>query len=367
MILALNNEISDFRLVIFELATYLQQESTRSLSNARTFSTNIPPILNRAIDRLIELESLIEYKLILPRSDGGIRLNKTSWIWERQKVKRLLEDIRSMRTNLVAVVGVLISKSILRLELQMSEFRASNDISHGALGQTLATAVNASSTAENLLEQLLYSVAQNQTRTESHIRDAFRATTAHITRPSSSPRTQFAQVEDQVTPRGASGYHNFHISSTLQRQYLVCTPPCRCRCHKVSSWVTPKWLSSLLGRLFAGYAGLPLLTQSCDKNGCQRRSEPSISICYYFPFWFAQRILQAYIHFPYHGGIEQRLRVSRIVWGGSDFFLKAVSGDVEGVKALLQSREGSPFDVDPQYSSTALSVSRKRINPRLGV
>ena len=367
MILALNNEISDFRLVVFELASYLRDQPTRSSTNVHTFIDNIPPILDRARDKLLELESLIEYKLILPRNDGSIRLNKTSWIWERQKVKRILEDIRSIRTNLVAVMGILISKSTLRLEVQMSDFRSSNDNSHGALGQSVTTAVNSIAATENLLGQLLYAVAQNQARTESQIRDVFAASATLPAGSSNSLRVQSTQPEETVTSERAFGHRSFYILSILQRQYLVCIPSCRCRCHNVSNWATPKWLNPLLGRLFVGYAGLPILTRSCDKISCHRRLEPSMSLCYYFPFWFAQRILQAYLYFPYHGGIEQRLRVSRIVWAGSDIFAKARSGDVEGVKALLSSRESSPFDINTTYGDTAFKVNTSTSNLRRGV
>ena len=141
IILALNNEISDFQLVIFELDNYLQQDLARSSANNQPcsannqpFSADILPILDRAKVKLMELKSLIEHRLLLRGPNGAERLNKAAWFWERQKVKRIQEEIRDLRANLVAVVGVLVSKSTLRLELQVSELRSSID---GADSQTV--------------------------------------------------------------------------------------------------------------------------------------------------------------------------------------------------------------------------------------
>ena len=365
IILALNNEISDFRLVIYELTNYLQQDPAGSPSRAQAFSTQILPILDRARSKLTELESIIEYRLVLPGSNGSIRLNKTAWFWERQKVKRIQEEIRSTRTNLVAVIGVLISKSTLRLELQVSELRSSNNDFHGRQSQDLATAVNTSSTTERLLGQLLQIVSQNQTRTESSLHGTFTSLTSQIARLSDSQ--WIPSRNDLNSGERALGNRTLFISSTIQRSCFACTKSCRCRCHRTATWASPYFLSSVLGRLFTGYTGLPILAQACDEAGCQRSFAPFMSLQYCFPRWFAWRMLQIHLHLPYHGGIEQSLRVSRVVWNGSEIFIKTLVGDVEGVKTLLTTRQHSPFDVDETLNYTTLAVSKRRRKSRLDV
>ena len=357
VILALNNEISDFRLVIFEVASYLRQEPTRSSPSAQAFSTNVMLILDRARDRLIKLEALIEYRLVLPGTDGRIRLNKIGWTLERQKVKRIQEEIRSLRMNLLAVVGVLISKSTLRLELQMAELRAVGDHLNDQVDRSLATVGATSSTAESLLGEVLHTLAQNQSRAEPH---SYNAITASNTSPARLPHSQevvSTEEEEPVSTGEHAKSHNLRISVNLQRCSLLCTAFCTCRCHIRSTWTSPTWMSPLLGRLFTGYAGLPFLSLACDKSSCLWSSQPSISIQYFFPTWFAQRALYAYLLFSQYHGIEQSLRVSRVVWVGAEIFTKAHSGNTDAVKALLKSRESSPFDVSSAVGGTALGVS----------
>ena len=357
IILALNNEISDFRVVIFEIANYLQQEPIQSLPNAQGFHTNILPLLNRARDKLDELEALIEYKLVLPRNDGNIRLNKTGWIWERQKVKRIQEEIRSVKISLVATVGVLNSKSTLRLELQLATFQSASDNLHSQASQSLATIETSSSATENLLGQILRIVTQNQSRTEAQLHNVLAASTPQIAGLPGSERMTTSENDELGTTRGPPKLYHLRVSSTLQRRYLACTSSCTCRCHNRLAWTSPTWLSPLLGQIFAGYAGLPVLSAYCDQLDCQRGSEQFVSIQYFFPSWFALRILQAYLRFSRYNGIEQSLRVSRVVWNGAEIFSKIYSRDTKGVQALLGSREAFPFDVESVLGTTALDVS----------
>ena len=276
IILALNNEISDFRLVIFELANYLQ-DSARSSIHQQPFSTEILPVLKRAREKLIELESLIEYRLVLPGPGRDIRLNKTAWLWERQKVKRIQEEIRDLRTSLVAIVGVLVSKSTLRLELQVSELHSSNNDFHSRQNQSLNTAIDTSSTAENLLGQLLNTVSQNQIRTESSLDDRFTALTTQIARLSDAQEISYPRRDERNIPNGVLGRRTLFISPAVHQSRSACTSPCTCRCHRPGRWTSHRYLTSLIGRLFAGYVGLPILIPACDRNECQRVNQLSVS------------------------------------------------------------------------------------------
>ena len=148
-----------------------------------------------------------------------------------------------------------------------------------------------------------------------------------------------------------------YIAPTVRQSRSTCTSPCTCRCHRISRWASPYHLSSLLGRLFTGYIGLPITTPTCNRNECQRVYQPSVSLRYYFPQWLAQYTLQLHLHLPRHGGIEQSLRVSHVVWDGAEVFHMAEFGDVEGIKALLATREYSPFDVTATWNQTTLMVS----------
>lgn len=66
----------------------------------------------------------------------------------------------------------------------------------------------------------------------------------------------------------------------------ICRPGCLCNCHSGNRSNTPGMLDSIVGKLFVGYAGLPLINPKCDTALCQRRQSPSISAEYWFPLGF---------------------------------------------------------------------------------
>lgn len=45
-------------------------------------------------------------------------------------------------------------------------------------------------------------------------------------------------------------------------------------------------LQGLLGMLFVGYKGLPLMTRRCTNYSCQRQASAGVTVTYYFPQWF---------------------------------------------------------------------------------
>ena len=354
-VLALNNEVSDFRLVIHESLNILQQENTRS-SVSQAYAQNFDSVLRRARDKLVELECLIEYRLLAPNSGNEIRLNKTAWVLERHKIKRIQEEIRFMRISLVTMLSLLSGNSASRLQIQLSDLSLLGTSVQGQLEQALTrTELNFHSLANQLTHvQLQNEKLQLQNAVFVPIRQIGQPSQQH-TEP--SQRQIHTPTDDNVLPNISSfpGIYTMSISSTIQRRALVCTPLCRCRCHNFSKWRSPTWLQPLLGLLFTGYAGLPIVSPPCDEVLCRQRSEPTAIVQYFFPSWFAKRVMSFGVQVSKHGW-SHSLRISRVVWNGSDLFVKTWSGDVEGVKAVLASRQGSPFDTDLE-GTTALGVS----------
>ena len=48
----------------------------------------------------------------------------------------------------------------------------------------------------------------------------------------------------------------------------VCRPGCQCLCHSERKSQTSGYLDGVVGRLFLGYSGLPLLNSRCDSSTC---------------------------------------------------------------------------------------------------
>ena len=47
-----------------------------------------------------------------------------------------------------------------------------------------------------------------------------------------------------------------------------CHSGCRCICHVSQKAATPGFMDRVLGQLFVGYSGLPILSSKCDKKNC---------------------------------------------------------------------------------------------------
>jgi len=136
-----------------------------------------------------------------------------------------------------------------------------------------------------------------------------------------------------------------------------CRPGCCCSCHKRQHFQSPSFLNQLIGTLFVGYSGIPILTPECNEYSCQRRATPSTQIAYCFPTWFWKRQLSLSILFTPLDGPIMSLKFPRLVSPSSKIFDYAFTGNVAGMKVLFQQGLASPNDVRFDCSVSALQVS----------
>jgi hypothetical protein len=139
---------------------------------------------------------------------------------------------------------------------------------------------------------------------------------------------------------------------------MPCRTGCCCACHKRHQVQTPRILDHLIGTLFLGYSGLPIVTPSCDESSCRQRSIPSTQMTYYFPRWFLQRAISLAVMLLPNDGPVASLRVQRAVSGSSKIFDYANVGDVDGMKRLFSSGLASPHDVRFDSGTSPLQVWR---------
>ena len=338
-ILSLNNEISDLRLIVHETQRLLRENQDRDPagSDTRTFADDVTPILIRGRDKLLELESLIEYSLTAPKTSTSSkpRIRKAAWILKQQKVQSIKDEIRSLRINLAAIVGIVASRTTSRLELRISQIQTDNNA------------------LQTRLDNALPDILGHQTRSADLLDNLFRSfTTSH--------RTPDADSSTLLTPVQSGPIAQRTIVPGLQihvvRSFDSCSQDCSCACHSRSIWRSPQYLQFFLGLLFTGYTGLPILNPRCNAAECIQSSQSSIHLKYFFPSWLLACVIEYYIRISRSYGVSQCLRVSNIVDYSASIMLLAQLGDTEGLKKLLSSRKASPFDVDPD-GTTALDVS----------
>lgn len=100
-VLALNNEVSEIRLILCEAQPLLQKyESTvvSSVSEDRSLQVSI----DRAKERLEDLQSIVGNRLMRRM---GTR-DRFGWLYEQDKVQKALKDVRAAREKVTTMLGV---------------------------------------------------------------------------------------------------------------------------------------------------------------------------------------------------------------------------------------------------------------------
>lgn len=100
-VLALNNELSDLRLVLTEAEPLLQRHAHTAVSltsGSRTLQLSI----DKAKGRLADLESIVGNRLMRRM---GTR-DRLGWLYEQDRVQKALTDVRTAKANVTAMLGV---------------------------------------------------------------------------------------------------------------------------------------------------------------------------------------------------------------------------------------------------------------------
>ncbi len=108
-ILALNNELSDLRLVLSEAEIQLAEHKTlddrhTSKLSPEATAKRFLPGFQLAWDRLQELENV--QKRLTTRSGG---ISRRAWLWEQDNISEAQKGLRAARIDVVTVLGLLTS------------------------------------------------------------------------------------------------------------------------------------------------------------------------------------------------------------------------------------------------------------------
>ncbi|KFX94557.1 hypothetical protein O988_06230 [Pseudogymnoascus sp. VKM F-3808] len=115
--------------------------------------------------------------------------------------------------------------------------------------------------------------------------------------------------------------------------------------------------NSMLGFLFVGYSGLPVIRAPCNERSCKRRSDLSLMIVYFFPLWFLARYLSMSIKVDSLMGPVINIRTPRLIrWMDKEaqLFHFAKADNIDGIKHLFSARVASPFDLTVAQGESAL-------------
>lgn len=108
-VLALNNELSDLRLVLTEAEPLLQKHAHTAVPPT-TGNRTLQLSINKAKGRLADLESIVGNRLMRRM---GTR-DRMGWLYEQDRVQKALTDVRTAKENVTAMLGV-VTTSVISL------------------------------------------------------------------------------------------------------------------------------------------------------------------------------------------------------------------------------------------------------------
>lgn len=150
------------------------------------------------------------------------------------------------------------------------------------------------------------------------------------------------------------------VGFRLRRHNTTCHPGCSCACHKQSRSTTPALMNRVLGQLFIGYAGIPLLRPQCDSTRCEKRTLSHVDLEYWFPtgvFW--SQIVRFHYAYQAHLGPQFYLSTLRRVPDNAHAVAFALGGNIDGLKDLFRRGLASPKDVSETRGYSLLRVSHR--------
>lgn len=145
---------------------------------------------------------------------------------------------------------------------------------------------------------------------------------------------------------------NFSIRVTPHT--TTCRADCPCSCHTERSSASPPILNTLLGRLFVGYTGLPILSPKCNDEEYRGSRASQVSMEYWFPFSMWSTIVRFHMGYRPDFGPSLHIETLRRVPDSAQSVSFALDGNIEGLKYLFRNGLASPRDVSTTRGYTLL-------------
>lgn len=154
------------------------------------------------------------------------------------------------------------------------------------------------------------------------------------------------------------------VKMRLRQARTTCQATCRCSCHSVKDKKTPTFMDGLVGQLFVGFSGWPLLSSKCDSAACTGQRTSSVNLEYWFPLGICwSQIVRFSLAYEANVGPSLQLHTLRRVPDSSQCVSFALEGNVDGLKSLFNRGLASPRDVSSTRGYTLLRARQVFFNP----
>ena len=106
-LLALINEVSDLKVILSDVQMYVVH-NTQRLRIFQAELQNLSTLIDRAKTKLLDLDRLIQYRLMKPESTSNqIKTSRREWLRARSTVNQFRQALRDIRLNIVTQMVVI--------------------------------------------------------------------------------------------------------------------------------------------------------------------------------------------------------------------------------------------------------------------
>ncbi|KAK6500916.1 hypothetical protein TWF506_003675 [Arthrobotrys conoides] len=363
IVMALQNEVSDLRLVVHSCESILDKHV--SLGGQQGSVWGLPPelvcvkeLLDRATVELKDICLVVETKLV----DGKGNFNKISYLREQSKLVKAKDGLRDIRMEIANGIGLMNSASSFRIEARIEELNLS-------LQQSIQYLAYQNRNGQSQIMSSQYSLHKRigdlQATTQSTALSVNSIGQLQLIPTKNAP--MIGDTPHATSPQRTYQYNN-SITHYQQNSVAIplkissgspCNPLCKCVCHRRRNIQTPSILSKLIGNIFVGYNGIPSISPSCTIRNCNRAKGGNMRLQYAFPKWLLTKMLSMEVR------ASQCPEVLIKTWNvrhhantkrDENPFQMVVDVDIEGLQRLFQEGKASVRDIDSDGGCGLLHV-----------
>ncbi|KAL8715008.1 MAG: hypothetical protein Q9220_000965 [cf. Caloplaca sp. 1 TL-2023] len=341
---ALSNEVVDIELVLRQVVQVIDKREKDPFFQGQ--QANIPHLLKQAYTKLDELNSIVN-KLTQVSAKTKVPLFRVAaWRRDQPKLLALQEDIKTVKCSLNIMLGASNSEDMTRIRLDLKAISMSNDQS----------SEERTSMQDHLQARLLHHSDDVKARLDQRldaVEELLKSQSAQFEANQYKQlgpfyRRQASYNKDRLQlARKTSEHRNSDSVGVQVTRYAACQQGCPCTCHLERKASTPGFADRVIGQMFIGYSGLPLLNRTCDTPSCKKGQGPSMSFEYWFPMGFLwSQIVR--LHLSYQSQFRPQISLLsplRRVPDSAQCVTFALNGNVEGLKDLFLRSLASPRDV----------------------
>ena len=106
-LLPLINEVSDLKIILSDMQNYITQNTQKPQISQQELR-NISTLINRAKEKLLELDQLIQYRLVKPESiSDQIKVSRREWLRAKSTIEKFRQSLRDIKLNIMAQMMVI--------------------------------------------------------------------------------------------------------------------------------------------------------------------------------------------------------------------------------------------------------------------